>query len=153
MKTDLAAHKNCFELYWISRTKAILWWYFYLWLPFTSLANVCLRGRVSSLGHIFTSGLAQLLAGELLPTFSLPPWRTSSQLVPQQDALTCALHLLSFSYLPPLLARFGLYYSAANNSFSPVSICTKESDPSMQGQPHDAHSSAHFMATSEEITI
>lgn len=43
MKTDLAAHKNCFELHWISRTKAIFWWYFYLWLPFKCLANACLR--------------------------------------------------------------------------------------------------------------
>lgn len=128
-------HKTGFELCWISRTKETFWWHFYLWLPSKCKCKPCsmyLRRRVGSFRHVFTAGLAQALAQELLQNFSLAPLRTPSRLavapswdkLPQQDALPRAFLLLSLSSLPPILGRFGLHYSAANNYLipSPASI-------------------------------
>lgn len=69
-------HKTGFELCWISRTKATFWWHFYLWLPFKRKHKPCstyLRRGVGSFRHVFASGLAQVLAQELLQTFSFAP--------------------------------------------------------------------------------
>lgn len=123
-------HKTGFELCWISRTEATFWWHFYLWLPSKCKrqpCSTCLQREVGSFRHVFTSGWAQALAQELLRNFSLPPLRTLSQLagapswdkLPQHNALPRAFLLLLLSNLPPPLGRFGLHYSAANNSLIP----------------------------------
>ena len=149
-------HKTGFELCWISRTKATFWWHFFLWLPSKykhKTCSTCLRRGVGSFRHVFMSALVQGLSQELLQTFSLTPLRTLSLLAGapswdkllQQDALPEAFLLLSLSNLPPLLGRFGLHYSVANNSLTPSwpPSCTQENSPSSACGTHCSVKAVH----------